>query len=116
MTEKQKQLDLLNELFDAVRGDCQEEWTDNAYILADLIREVDRSPEEAIRELLTDDLTDTLVNTYKIPRTVAINYARATPEFMDNVMDRVYETMMFELENYVGSTDILKFQGTTDDK
>ena len=112
MTEKQKQLELLNELFASSRGDCSEEWSDLSYQLADIIREVGRSPEEAIRELLTDDLTETLVDIYKIPRAVAKSYARATPEFMDNVITRVKETMMFELENWIGSTNILSFQGT----
>jgi len=111
ITNKEKQLELLNVLFDAARVDCNEEWSDEAYILADLIKLVDQPPEEAIRELLTADLIDTVINVYKIPPIVAKGYVTETPEFMDNVMDRIYETIMFETENWIGSTDILKHQG-----
>ena len=110
ITNKEKQLELLNVLFDASRVDCNEEWSDEAYTLADLIKLVDQSPEEAIRELLTADLIDTVINIYKIPPIVAKGYVTETPEFMDNVMDRVYETILFETENWIESTDILEHQ------
>jgi hypothetical protein len=110
MTEQQKQLELLNDLFAASRGDCTEEWNEQSYLLADIIRVIGRSPKDTVRELLTDDLAETLVNVYKIPETVAKTYVRATPEFMDNVLDKVYEAALLELEDWIPSTSILSFQ------
>ena len=112
--EKTKTLELLNVLFDAARGDYTEDWSDEAYILADLIKLVEQPTEIAIRELLTEDMIDTLDSVYKIPKGIASKYVRREPEFMDNVMDRVYETTLFELENWLGSTDIIIHQGKKD--
>ena len=110
MNEKEKQLELLNRLFDAARGSLDEEWTDEAYVLADLIKLVDTPTEIAIRELITEDAIDTIHNTYKIPRSIASRYFKETPEVMDNTMDRVYETILTEVEDWITSTDILSHQ------
>jgi len=110
MSEKEKQLELLNRLFDAARGNLDEEWTDEAYVLADLIKLVDTPAEIAIRELITEDAIDTIHNTYKIPRSIASRYFKETPEVMDNTMDRIYETILTEIEDWLPSTDILSHQ------
>ena len=111
--DKKKTMELLEVLFDAARPDpLVTEWSDEAYILADLMRVVSDPPEVAIRELITEDAIDTIHTVYKVPRDVASRYFRETPEVMDNAMDRVYETVMTEIEDWISSTDILKYQNS----
>jgi len=113
--EKEQQLELLNRLFDAARGNIDEEWTDDCYTLANLIVKVTEPPELVARNYATGEVIDTLVNTYKIPKNVATNYVLKSSEFMDNVMDAIEDAMVQELEEFVASTDILSHQGAGDE-
>ena len=112
--EKEQQLELLNRLFDAARGNIDEEWTDDCYTLANLIVKVDAAPEEVARNYAVGEVVDTLVNVYKIPKNVATAYVLNGSEFMDNVMGAIDRAMVQELEEFVQSTDILTHQGEQD--
>ncbi len=110
MSNKKEQKELLEKLFEASRGDLQDEWSDDAYVLADLINIVDKTPEETARDYATAEVIDMLFNVYKVDKRVGIHYAMNTNEFMDNVMDRIDEAMVREVEEFVSSSDILKYQ------
>ena len=113
--DKKKTLELLNMLFDAARPDLEEEFSDEAYIIADLMSMVDKPSEVVLRELITEEAIDTIAGTYKIPRNVASRYFKEIPEVMDNMMERIDETIMIEVEDWIMSTDIIKHQGTKEE-
>ena len=112
--DKKKTLELLNMLFDAARPDLEEEFSDEAYIIADLMSMVDKPSEVVLRELITEEAIDLIHTAYKIPRNVASRYFKETPEVADNMMDQVYGAIMIEVEDWIMSTDIIKHQGTKD--
>jgi len=113
--DKEQQLELLNRLFDAARGNIDEEWTDDCYTLANLIVKVDAAPEEVARNYATGEVIRTLVEAYNIPKNVATSYTLANTEFMDNVMDAMEKALVQEIEEFVASTDILSHQGAGDE-
>ena len=115
MSEKEKQLELLNRLFDAARGSLDEEWTDDCYVLADLITLVS-GPRDSLGIHVIYEVRDTLVNTYKIPADIAIEYMKESPEFLENATLRMDEALNRELEEWIPSTDILTHQGEQDEK
>jgi len=109
--DKKKALELLNDLFDASKT-CEEEWNDTTYILADMIRYIDKPSELAIRELYTAEVIDTISNTYKIPRNITQSYVAKDVEFVDNLMDQLDRAAMEEVENWIGSVNILSYQNS----
>ncbi len=77
----------------------------------DRYRIVEEVPSEIfIREYATDEIVDMLFNVYKIDKSVAISYIKDTNEFMDNVMDRIDEAIIREVEELVSATNILQHQ------
>jgi len=109
--DKKKALELLNDLFDASKS-CDEEWSETVYTLADIIRYIDKPSELAIRELYTSEVIDTISNTYKIPRNIAQSYVAKDVEFVDNLMDQLDRAAMEEVENWIGSVNILSYQNS----
>ena len=112
--DKKKALELLNDLFDASKS-CDEEWSETVYTLADIIRYIDKPSELAIRELYTNEVIDTISNTYKIPRNIVQSYVAKDIEFVDNLMDQLDRAATEEVENWIGSSTIyLSHQNSKD--
>jgi hypothetical protein len=110
-TEVQKQLELLKLLFDAARDDHQKEWSDEAYILAGIIKDIAQTTEEKFTKLVLESAVDTLVKVYGIPKNTATKYVKdPNSELVPNLIDRIREILLFEIENWIPSTDILSYR------
>ena len=102
---KEKTLQMLETLFHST---LDKEWTKESYLLADLIKMVNKPSEVAFRELVIAEVVDSMSDSYRVPRIICKGYL--TDEVIDNILDRMDEAMVREIEEFVASTDILQYE------